>query len=179
MQTEAAAEKLKGLTEFVKGVLGEKVEKVVVSSRLADSPCALVTSKFGWSAAQERLMKAQVGKTHICTLLCAAHHILEAAFNNAVCSSEQHGGLICYAGAARLAGGGVHEGQADSGAQPGPPHHAVSQLAIYLRQGLRHGIAPDSTACHPSSNCSQMPSLSISPIKAILELLYEALLTTH
>lgn len=44
----------------MKESLGNKVERVAVSARLADSPCALVTSKFGWSAAQERLMRAQV-----------------------------------------------------------------------------------------------------------------------
>ena len=32
-----------------------------MSQRLADSPCALVTSKFGWSAYQERIMRSQVG----------------------------------------------------------------------------------------------------------------------
>ena len=59
MQAEEAAESLKAVTDFMKGALGDKVERVAVSSRLADSPCALVTSKFGWSASQERLMRAQ------------------------------------------------------------------------------------------------------------------------
>ena len=35
-----------------------------ISNRLADSPCALVTSKFGWSAYQERIMKSQVCSLH-------------------------------------------------------------------------------------------------------------------
>merc|ERR1712200_330838 len=38
------------LTKLMKEVLGDKTEKVMVSSRMADSPCVLTTSEHGWSA---------------------------------------------------------------------------------------------------------------------------------
>ena len=55
----AASEELKPLLDYIKERLGERVEKVEVSTRLAGSPVALVTSKFGWSAYQERVMRSQ------------------------------------------------------------------------------------------------------------------------
>jgi len=46
------------LCKLVKEVLGEKVEKVIVGTRLDESPCVLVTGEYGWSANMERIMKA-------------------------------------------------------------------------------------------------------------------------
>merc|ERR1711965_1187084 len=47
------------LTKLMKEVLGDKVEKVICSSRMAEAPCVLVTSEHGWTANMERIMKAQ------------------------------------------------------------------------------------------------------------------------
>merc|ERR1712086_667048 len=56
---EEAKAKTEGLCKLMKEVLDEKVEKVVISNRLADSPCCLVTGEYGWTANMERIMKAQ------------------------------------------------------------------------------------------------------------------------
>merc|ERR1712170_338067 len=53
-------EKLTDLTE--KGAMkdaGVKIESVALSKRLTDSPVVVVTSQFGYSAQQEKIMKAQ------------------------------------------------------------------------------------------------------------------------
>jgi molecular chaperone HtpG len=47
------------LCTTVKEALGDKVEKVIVSNRITDSPCVLVTGQFGWSSNMEHIMKEQ------------------------------------------------------------------------------------------------------------------------
>ena len=56
---EAAQKDFEGLTAWLKETLDGKVESVSVSSRVTGSPCVLVTSKFGWSANMEKIMRAQ------------------------------------------------------------------------------------------------------------------------
>ncbi|WCJ36720.1 heat shock protein 90.1 [Euphorbia peplus] len=56
---EEKKKSFENLCKTIKDILGEKVEKVVVSDRIVDSPCCLVTGEYGWTANMERIMKAQ------------------------------------------------------------------------------------------------------------------------
>ncbi|MBQ9862399.1 MAG: HAD-IC family P-type ATPase, partial [Lachnospiraceae bacterium] len=49
----------KPLIEWWKKLLGAKVENIIVSQRLVDSPCIVVGNEHGYSASMERIQKAQ------------------------------------------------------------------------------------------------------------------------
>jgi len=52
-------EEYKPLVDYLKDILSEKVDKVIVTDRLTTSPCALVSSTYGYTANMERIIKAQ------------------------------------------------------------------------------------------------------------------------
>jgi HSP90 family molecular chaperone len=62
---EEVATEYETVCSLISKALGEDVEKVVVSKRLAkDTPCCLVSGTHGWSANMERLMNAQTFSTN-------------------------------------------------------------------------------------------------------------------
>merc|ERR1719181_96975 len=73
-----------GLCKLIKEVLADKVEKVIISNRVSESPCVLVTSEYGWSANMERIMKAQALRDNSMTSYMVSKKTMELNPNHPI-----------------------------------------------------------------------------------------------
>jgi len=83
---EEQKQQFEGLCKVIKEILGDKIEKCILSPRITNTPCVLVTGEFGWSANMERIMKAQALRDSSMSTYMTSKKTLELNPNHSIIS---------------------------------------------------------------------------------------------
>ena len=86
---KAYEEKYESFTKWLKELLGDKVDKVEVSDKLESAPAVLSTSRYGYSATMERIMKSQALQNPERAKYLKSHKIMEINPRHPIISSLQ------------------------------------------------------------------------------------------
>merc|ERR1712151_922007 len=130
-------EKLTDLTE--KGAMkdaGVKIESVSVSKRLTDSPVVVVTSQFGYSAQQEKIMKAQAFQNKDQISMMSGRKTLEINANHPVVVD-----LLSKVKEDKENAAALDTAQIESGYEIADPSALVSR--VYRLMSKELGVDPD------------------------------------
>ena len=128
--------------------------QIEISKRLVDSPAVIVTSQWGYSAQQEKIMRAQAfqNKEQMATM-CGARivlgvqgmgmewsHFMNGASHRGIGERDAqslHRGHVVFGGTHVLLHDGAEAYNAGSDAMPRPPDHGCA--AFVLRTGFETG----------------------------------------
>ena len=90
------------LTKLTKEMLGDKVEKVIVNSRMADFPCVLTILEYEWSVNMKRIMKAQALRDNSMTSYMVWEKIMEVSPKHSIISEWTRKAALCRDTSSRL-----------------------------------------------------------------------------